>query len=70
MTVRPKRRACGVYFCPTNAGPVSDPCAAGGEHTPQPVGYLEWYEWVREMAETHRQKRCPNCGLWSVWVRR
>lgn len=39
-------------------------------HTPAPPGYLAWFEWAREMAKTHRQERCPGCGLWKVWTPR
>lgn len=42
-------------------------CANGGKHTPQPTGYLQWHMWAEEKAKTHRQERCPACGLWSVW---
>jgi hypothetical protein len=38
------------------------------EHTPCPEGYLEWHSWAKRMAKTHRQVRCPGCGLWKVWV--
>lgn len=40
-------------------------CAA---HTPCPTGYVAWHEWAAMMAETHRQARCPTCGLYAVWV--
>lgn len=36
-------------------------------HTPQPVGYLAWHEWAERKARTHRQERCPGCGLWKIW---
>jgi hypothetical protein len=38
------------------------------EHTACPDGYLNWDAWAREMAKTHRQQRCPRCGLWAIWV--
>lgn len=38
------------------------------QHTPCPEGYLAWHDWAEKMAETHRQKRCPVCRLWSIWV--
>jgi len=46
---------------------LKDPCAA---HTPQPTGYLEWHEWADKKAKTHRQVRCPGCGLFQIWVRK
>ena len=27
-------------------------------------------EWIEEMHRTHRQVRCPGCGLWKLWVPR
>ncbi len=38
------------------------------EHTPRPEAYLQWHSWAARMSKTHKQKRCPNCGLWAVWV--
>lgn len=40
------------------------------KHTPCPEGYREWHEWAERKLRTHRQIRCPNCGLWAIWVRR
>lgn len=37
-------------------------------HTPCPSGYIERADWMTEMAKTHKQTRCPNCGLWAVWI--
>lgn len=37
-------------------------------HTPQPDGYHEWYSWAEKMSETHDQRQCRGCGLWSIWV--
>jgi hypothetical protein len=40
-------------------------------HTPSPVGpydQLQWYAWAEHMSKTHRQVRCPMCGLFAVWV--
>ncbi len=37
-------------------------------HTPQPEGYNEWREFARLASRTHRQVRCPRCGLWQVWL--
>lgn len=33
-----------------------------------PREYTTWLEWAEGMARTHRQKRCPVCGLWKLWV--
>lgn len=39
-------------------------------HTPQPYGYLQWHAWAKKMSRTHRQMKCPFCGLWEVWVQK
>lgn len=43
------------------------PCAT---HTKCPAGYLARHEWAERMMRTHTQKRCGDCGLWAVWVRK
>jgi hypothetical protein len=40
------------------------------KHTKQPIGYLAWHDWAEKKSRTHRQKRCPVCGLWSIWVKK
>jgi hypothetical protein len=57
--------------------PVTRPPATGTrrrkvkcKHAPAPTGYLEWHAWADKKATTHRQRRCPGCGLWKVWVRK
>lgn len=40
------------------------------KHTPMPAGYLARALWMEQKARTHSQRRCPECGLWAVWVRR
>jgi hypothetical protein len=37
-------------------------------HAPAPQGYIERYDWMKEMMKTHDQKRCPTCGFYAVWV--
>jgi hypothetical protein len=37
-------------------------------HTPSPQGFLDWHAWAAEKNKTHRQRRCPVCGLWAIWV--
>ena len=36
----------------------------------EPQGYLGWCFWAQKKAQTHRQRRCPTCGLWKIWVRK
>ena len=54
----------------SRAGPLwladQQPCAS--EHTPSPYGFLSWMAWADEMEKTHKQTRCPECGLWAIWV--
>jgi hypothetical protein len=43
-------------------------CPRADEHTKCPGGYLAWHEWAEQMTKTHRQIRCPGCGLYEVWI--
>lgn len=36
----------------------------------EPVDYCLWFEWAKKKSKTHRQERCPECGLYKIWVRR
>lgn len=47
-----------------------DACALKAQHTPRPDGYLNFCDWAEAMAKTHRQTKCPGCGLFIVWVPR
>lgn len=40
----------------------------GCNHTPQPTGYREWHSWAKKKIKTHKQVKCPYCGLWSIWI--
>ncbi len=44
------------------------PCPNEAQHTPHPRGYLAHGEWAEGMARTHRQVRCPGCGLFAIWL--
>lgn len=78
MSDRPKHtsrryRRYATYICGLPEEPVADTtssCARRELHTPAPTGYLQWCEWARSMQSTHRQVRCPGCGLYMVWVPR
>lgn len=37
-------------------------------HTDQPTGYREWHQWAKKKSKTHRQYKCPHCGLWAIWM--
>jgi len=58
-TTRTNRRPNGGYLL------VEQPEC---KHTPHPRGLREHLDWQEEKAKTHRQERCPICGLWAVWV--
>lgn len=47
--------------------PATVPCPNAGEHTVQPEGYVHWHLWAKEMARTHKQLKCPGCGLFEIW---
>jgi hypothetical protein len=36
-------------------------------HTYGPSTAAAWREWAAEMARTHDNERCPDCGLWVIW---
>lgn len=42
-------------------------CPNQSAHTDCPEGYLDWHSWAERMSKTHRQVRCPDCGLFSIW---
>lgn len=33
-----------------------------------PPGYIRRSEWAKKMGRTHNQRKCPECGLYKVWV--
>lgn len=37
-------------------------------HTPHPEGYIQHAAWAERMLKTHKQSRCPTCGLWAIWT--
>lgn len=49
-------------------GATTKECPRAFEHTPCPKGYIQWHHWAEQMAETHEQRRCSGCGLWTVWI--
>jgi hypothetical protein len=59
-----------IYLCPVEL-PHVDPnpdCPRRELHTPQPPGYVEWFEWAGQMAyKGNTQRRCPGCNLYTIW---
>jgi hypothetical protein len=44
------------------------PCPNLKQHVKgEPSGYIAWHEWAERKAKTHRQERCPGCGLFVIW---
>jgi hypothetical protein len=43
-------------------------CPRGDDHTPAPEGYIQWHHWAEAMSKTHRQRKCPGCGLYAIWT--
>lgn len=35
-------------------------------HTKMPVDYVGEAERAEELLKTHRQMKCPGCGLWAI----
>ncbi len=48
--------------------PKAEDCPKARTHTPCPKGYLQWHDWAATKARTHRQRKCPTCGFYAVWV--
>ena len=48
----------------TDRTPDRDPRC--DEHE-QPTGYVDRAEWAEYMLQTHVQRQCPGCGLWTIW---
>jgi hypothetical protein len=38
------------------------------DHTRCPSGYIEWHDWAEQKSKTHLQVKCPECGLYSIWL--
>lgn len=60
-----------IYLCGYDDGSRVTPnpdCPNADQHTPEPPGYVEWHEWAKKMAKTHKQRRCSGCDRWSIWV--
>lgn len=47
---------------------ASNDCPQVEKHTASPDGYIAWHEWAERMSETYRQVKCPDCGLYAIWV--
>lgn len=45
-------------------------CPNKENHTPCPSGYLQWHDWAQKKSRRHKQIRCPDCGLFTIWIRR
>lgn len=50
--------------------PEEKACPQRARHTKAPEGYIAWHTWAADKARTHTQKRCPGCGLFTIWVRK
>jgi len=61
MTEIPQRiKLAGGQFIPEFPGECEP-------HTDCPDGYLQRYEWMERMKQTHMQRQCKGCGLWAIW---
>ena len=61
-----------IHVCFPDLTPVKDTsdCPNSDLHTPSPDGYDGWHEWANEMTKTHKQKKCPGCGLLAIWEKK
>ena len=44
-------------------------CPDRRKHTACPAGYVQWAEWADRKMLTHKQVKCPTCGLYAIWVK-
>lgn len=45
------------------------PCPELKHHVKgEPEGYLQWHAWAEKKIKTHKQSRCPGCGLYVIWT--
>jgi hypothetical protein len=52
-------------------GNYTPACAKHHTHDDvEPSGYVSWHLWALQMTKSHRQVKCPVCGLYAVWVLR
>jgi hypothetical protein len=42
-------------------------CPNADHHETGPEGYIHWHAWAEEKTKTHKQRKCPDCGLWLLW---
>lgn len=49
---------------------LPDPATCPQEelHTPRPEGYMQRQAWAERMSKTHKQKRCPGCARFAIWI--
>ena len=45
-------------------------CDDHTEPTVAPNNYAAWHVWAEKTSKTHKQKRCGECGLFKIWVKR
>lgn len=61
-----------LFGCDFEAYPIPPkpvrPSAKKCNHTLDPPGYTHWHEWAEKASKTHRQVRCPRCGLFAIWM--
>jgi hypothetical protein len=46
---------------------LSANCPDAKKHTRCPKDYVAWRVWAEAKSETHRQEKCPTCGLYVIW---
>jgi len=46
---------------------MSGRCPRVDLHTKCPPGYLAWQDWAEHRSKTHSQRKCPGCGLYTIW---
>lgn len=44
-----------------------DTCPNKGHHSWMPSDIQDRVQWIIKMLPTHKQSKCPVCGLWVIW---
>ena len=61
-----------IFVCGGDDRLVSDnsDCPNNANHEASPLGYCEWHEWAKAKNRTHKNSKCPDCGLFKIWTER
>lgn len=53
---------------PADLMDIGDVCPRSELHEPWPAGFFASASHALKMVRTHKQRLCPGCGTWRVWL--